>query len=73
MKSYQVFRETALTNIKPLGWLEAYLWLQRDGLTGHLENAGFPVHLISHFPPSEQEKWRTSLFSPEGTLSEASG
>ena len=42
MKTYAKFKEVALCNIKPTGWLHTYLEKQRDGLTGHLENAGPP-------------------------------
>lgn len=42
MKTYSKFKEESLSVIRPAGWLETYLKKQRDGLTGHLEVAGYP-------------------------------
>lgn len=40
--SYSTFHEIKLCAIKPRHWLKEFLIKQRDGLTGHLEVAGFP-------------------------------
>lgn len=40
------FIELPLTAIQPTGWLKKTLEMQRDGLTGHLENAGYPFDAI---------------------------
>ncbi|MGC9520355.1 MAG: beta-L-arabinofuranosidase domain-containing protein [Anaerolineae bacterium] len=42
MRTYAEFQELPITAITPEGWLRRYLEVQRDGLTGHLEVAGFP-------------------------------
>ena len=42
MKKFAKFYEVPLSDIQPEGWLRVYLEKQRDGLTGHLEAAGFP-------------------------------
>lgn len=39
---HQVFSETDLTRTAPGGWLRRYLETQAEGLTGHLEEAGYP-------------------------------
>ncbi len=38
------FYELPLSDIEPKGWLRDYLEIQRDGLLGHLEVAGFPFN-----------------------------
>ncbi len=38
------WREVSLTRIRPDGWLRSFLERQRDGLTGHLEVAGYPFN-----------------------------
>jgi DUF1680 family protein len=40
--TFAKFEEVELTSIHPEGWLRRYLEVQRDGLTGHLEVAGYP-------------------------------
>jgi len=42
MKNYSKLQEVKLNEIKPNGWLKRFLELQRDGLTGHMEEGGFP-------------------------------
>ena len=42
VKWYGKFRETWLTGISPEGWLRRYLEGQAAGLTGNIEQAGYP-------------------------------
>ena len=44
MKSWNAFREVPLSAVTPEGWLRRFLEVQRNGLTGHLEAAGFPFN-----------------------------
>ncbi|MCY2927156.1 MAG: hypothetical protein NT031_17325, partial [Planctomycetota bacterium] len=44
MKSWNAFREVPLSTVSPEGWLRRFLEVQRNGLTGHLEAAGFPFN-----------------------------
>lgn len=39
---FSVFTEVPLSSVKPDGWLRGFLQMQKDGLTGHVEVAGFP-------------------------------
>ena len=41
---YGKFKSIPANDISPKGWLKQYLINQRDGLTGHLENAGYPFN-----------------------------
>ena len=41
---YGKFYSIPANHISPKGWLKQYLINQRDGLTGHLENAGYPFN-----------------------------
>lgn len=40
------FKSIPANAITPKGWLRQYLVNQRNGLTGHLENAGYPFNTI---------------------------
>lgn len=42
MALFARFHEMPINSIRPQGWIRKYLENQRDGLTGHLEAAGFP-------------------------------
>ncbi|MFQ3549792.1 MAG: beta-L-arabinofuranosidase domain-containing protein [Armatimonadota bacterium] len=51
-----------ISDIKPNGWLRKYLDTQIDGLTGHIESAGFPFNTSGwaseeHVPSIEGERW----------------
>jgi hypothetical protein len=41
-ENFAVFKEIAITNINPQGWMRKMLQTQRDGLTGHIAVAGDP-------------------------------
>lgn len=47
MTTYEKWSEMPLNSIEPRGWLLRYLQLQKDGLTGHLEVAGYPFDSVS--------------------------
>lgn len=42
MSSTSVFTELSIRTIRPAGWIRRWLELQKHGLTGHLEVAGYP-------------------------------
>lgn len=44
MKSWMKFCEVPLAQITPEGWLRRFLEVQRNGMTGHLEAAGYPFN-----------------------------
>ncbi|MEI8242642.1 MAG: beta-L-arabinofuranosidase domain-containing protein [bacterium] len=44
MKYFGVLHELPLAACHPQGWLKRYLRTMRDGLTGHLEAAGYPFN-----------------------------
>ena len=44
MKTFAKFAELPLAAVKPQGWLRQYLLNMRNGLTGHIEVAGFPFN-----------------------------
>lgn len=46
VKNYAKMEEISLSAIKPRGWLEKFLQLQADGLTGNLEVAGYPFDRV---------------------------
>ncbi|MEP7277399.1 MAG: beta-L-arabinofuranosidase domain-containing protein, partial [Bacteroidota bacterium] len=43
---YGKFKEIPANAITPKGWLKQFLLNQRDGLTGHLEKAGYPFNTV---------------------------
>lgn len=43
---YGKFKPIPANAITPKGWLKQYLMNQRDGLTGHLDNAGYPFNTV---------------------------
>lgn len=47
MSNYAKLDLVDISNIKIKGWLKHYLKLQENGLTGHLEVAGFPFNQVS--------------------------
>ncbi len=44
VRMYGKFQELPLSAIEPEGWLRRFLEKQRDGLTGHLDEAGYPFN-----------------------------
>ncbi len=44
MTQIRGWQELPITQIRPRGWLRSFLQRQRDGLTGHLEVAGYPFN-----------------------------
>ena len=44
---YGKMQPVSLDSVFPRGWLLRYLELQKDGLTGHLEKAGYPFDSVS--------------------------
>jgi len=41
---FDVFREQAITDVSPEGWLKEFLLRQRSGLTGHPEVLSYPFN-----------------------------
>lgn len=50
-KPTALFSELPITSIHPAGWIRDTLERQRDGLTGHLEVAGFPFNTRGWLSP----------------------
>lgn len=46
MKNYAKLEELSLSRLQIGGWMKRYLQLQKEGLTGHLEVAGYPFDRI---------------------------
>ena len=46
MKNYAKLEELSLSRLQVGGWMKRYLELQKNGLTGHLEVAGYPFDRI---------------------------
>ncbi|KXA94200.1 hypothetical protein AKJ65_05080 [candidate division MSBL1 archaeon SCGC-AAA259E19] len=61
MKSYAKFVQLPISSIEPEGWLRHYLEKQRTGLTGKLEETGFPFDTSAWASPKVGEKERQKV------------
>ena len=62
MPIHRKFQPLPLTAIAPAGWLKRYLRAQAQGLTGHLQVAGFPFNTKGWagprlLPPEHADPW----------------
>lgn len=61
VETYGVYTEVPLRAVRPAGWLRGYLEKQRDGLTGHMEKAGYPFNVSFWGAPPDtfdaEEHW----------------
>ncbi|MDO8685839.1 MAG: hypothetical protein Q7J78_04115 [Clostridiales bacterium] len=65
MKKYSVYDEVKVNKIKPGGWLLRYLEKQRDGLTGHQEDAGYPFNAGGWMCEDVKDVWKAVAGPPE--------
>jgi len=56
VRTYGKFQELPLSAIEPEGWLRRFLEKQRDGLTGHLDEAGFPFNTKGWTSPTVKHR-----------------
>lgn len=69
-RTCQEYSLVTITDIEPRGWLHEFLVRQREGLTGHIEETGYPFNTgmwtgrIQLDPHTEKEKERS--FSADG-------
>lgn len=65
MNRYGKLCEMPITSIKPGGWLRKWLENQRNGLTGHLDEAGYPFNTDSWSSTKDEGQYRNSWWPYE--------
>jgi hypothetical protein len=61
---YKHFTELPLPAIQPGGWLREWLQTQRDGLTGHIEEAGTPFDSVFWGAPANPQSLGKEPWEP---------
>ena len=69
IKNYAKWEELSLSRLHVGGWMKRYLELQKEGLTGHLEVAGYPFDRIGwdRFPADTTDSGNPSWWAYEQT------
>jgi DUF1680 family protein len=55
-RDHAPFREVPVSDVEPAGWLRHYLQQQLEGLTGHMEVAGYPFGVAGWAQPESHNR-----------------